>query len=141
MSVSGFGEKKNSRIILKKKEQKFSEQNLYVGQNIKGIYTTTKFKAEIAVLEAVSNGLDAQLLRIGNITNRYSDGKFQININDNAFARRIKSFVEIGAFPKYMLTHAIELTPVDVCADAVLKYWNTTVHVTYFIYTIQIYCL
>ena len=122
MSVSGFGEKEEfSNNPEEEGTKKFSEQNLYVGQNIKGIYTTTKFKAEIAVLEAVSNGLDAQLLRIGNITNRYSDGKFQININDNAFARRIKSFVEIGAFPKYMLTHAIELTPVDVCADAVLK--------------------
>lgn len=122
ISVSGFGEKEEfSNNPDEEGSKLFNEQNLYVGQNIKGIYTTTKFKAEISVLEAIKKGLDAQILRIGNITNRYSDGKFQININDNAFARRIKSFVEIGAFPKYMLTHAVELTPVDICANAVIK--------------------
>ena len=42
----------------------FTENDLYIGQNIKGVYTTTKFKAEIAVLEAIYDGLDAQILRL-----------------------------------------------------------------------------
>ena len=122
ISISGFGEKEEFSTNPAEEGSKiFTEQNLYIGQNIKGIYTTTKYKAEISVLEAIRSGLDAQILRIGNITNRYSDGKFQKNITDNAFARRIKSFVEIGAFPKYMLSHDVELTPVDVCAEAVIK--------------------
>ena len=99
----------------------FTERNLYIGQNIKGIYTTTKYKAEISVLEAIEDGLDAQILRVGNVTNRYSDGVFQKNFDDNAFARRIKSFIEIGAFPQYMLEHEIEFTPVDLCADSIVK--------------------
>ena len=127
ISISGNGEKENTiqetieNINLK---THFSEQNLYVGQNLNGIYTRTKFEAEKIILNEVLNGLDAQILRIGNIVNRYSDGKFQINTSENAFAQRIKSFIEIGAFPEYALYHAIDLTPVDLCAEAIIKILN-----------------
>ena len=40
---------------------------------------------------------------------------------ENAFAKRLKSFIEIGAFPEYLVQHAIELGPVDLCADATIK--------------------
>ena len=124
VSISGNGEKEE--VVVETPEnindkKIFRETDLYIGQNIKGIYTTTKYKAELIVLEAILNGLDAQILRIGNITNRYCDGVFQINVENNAFAKRIKSFVEIGAIPKYLLEHAIELTPVDLCANAIIK--------------------
>ena len=121
MSVSGFGEKENNSDLLDLNKIDFCEQNLFVGQSIKGIYTSTKYKAEVLILEAISKGLDAQILRIGNITNRYSDGVFQKNIENNAFANRIKSFVDMGAFPEYALEHEIELTPVDLCADCIIK--------------------
>lgn len=121
MSVSGFGEKENNSDIFDTNKIEFCERNLYVGQSIKGIYTSTKYRAEVIILEAISKGLDAQILRIGNITNRYSDGVFQKNIENNAFANRIKSFIDIGAFPEYALDHEIELTPVDLCADCIIK--------------------
>ena len=60
-------------------------------------------------------------MRVGNIVSRYSDGMFQRNIEENAFAKRIKSFIDIGVFPDYSLQHAIEMTPVDLCADAILQ--------------------
>ena len=99
----------------------FKESDLYIGQNISGIYTITKFEAEKIVLKAIKSGLNAQILRMGNITNRYSDGVFQQNVEENAFAKRLKSFIELGMFPKYLLDHAIELGPVDLCAEAVIK--------------------
>ena len=124
ISISGNGEKENS-IDEKEKnsstEKVFTERDIYVGQNLNGVYTITKFEAERIILEEIANGLDAQILRIGNIVNRYSDGKFQINTSENAFASRIKSFINIGAFPEYALKHAIELTPVDLCANAIIK--------------------
>ena len=119
ISVSGNGEKIENSELLEKKT--FSENNLNIGQRINGIYTYTKFKAESIVLQGISQGLDAMILRVGNITNRYSDGVFQRNYKDNAFAKRIKSFIEIGAFPEYFLEHEIELTPVDLCAEAIIK--------------------
>ena len=61
---------------------------------------------------------------MGNITNRYSDGLFQKNVNENAFAKRIKSFIDMGAFPRYLLNHSIELTPVDLASEAIIKILN-----------------
>ena len=122
ISVSGFGDKNEFTITPNADESRdFSEQDLFINQDLKGIYGITKYKAEMIVLEAIENGLDAQILRIGNLTNRYSDGMFQINVDENAFAKRIQSFVEIGAFPKYLLQHAIELTPVDLCAESIIR--------------------
>lgn len=78
ISISGFGEKEELATTPEEEGSKlFTEHNLYVGQSIKGIYSTTKYKAEISVLEAIEDELDAQIVRIGNITNRYSDGMFQ----------------------------------------------------------------
>ena len=124
VSVSGNGEKEEAVIETPENinnKKLFSEKSLYINQNLKGIYTITKFKAERIVLENIPEGLDAQILRIGNITNRYSDGVFQRNVSENAFAKRIKSFIDIGAFPDYAIKHEIELTPVDLCADAIIK--------------------
>ena len=127
VSVSGNGEKEESIIETPEniRDKKiFTENNLYIGQDLKNIYALTKFKAEIAVLEDIYNGLDAQVLRLGNITNRYSDGMFQRNTDDNAFAKRLKSYIQIGAFPRYILAHELELTPVDLAANAVIKILN-----------------
>ena len=127
ISISGNGEKEETVIETPEninKKKLFKETDIYVGQDIKGVYSTTKFRAELLVLEAILDGLDAQILRLGNITNRYSDGVFQMNVDENAFAKRIKSFIEMGAFPKYLLQHAIELTPVDLATEAIIKILN-----------------
>lgn len=124
ISVSGNGEKdetiiENAENINKKKV--FRESSLYIDQKISGVYTTTKYKAEMIVLNAIFDGLDAQILRMGNITNRYSDGCFQQNANENAFAKRLKSFIELGYYPGYLKYHALELGPVDLCSEAIIK--------------------
>ena len=124
VSVSGNGEKEESIVETPENINDkilFSERDLYVGQNLKGVYSVTKFRAERIVLEGILDGLDAQILRIGNISNRYSDGMFQRNTDENAFAKRIQSFVKLGAFPDYALQHELEVTPVDLCADAIIR--------------------
>lgn len=99
----------------------FSEKDLYKGQVIENNYTKSKFEAEKLILENVDKGLNAQILRLGNITNRYSDGKFQINAEQNAFASRIRSFIQLKSIPEYMLESYLEFTPVDICSDAIIK--------------------
>lgn len=47
-----------------------------------------------------------------------------MNVDDNAFAKRIKAYSAIGAFPKYALAHELEFTPVDLAAKAILKILN-----------------
>ena len=119
VSVSGNDKKDEDEY-----KSLFTENDLYIGQDFTNIYVTTKFEAEVAVLEAIYDGLDAQVFRLGNIANRYSDGVFQKNIEDNGFAKRIKAFAEIGAFPGYFLEHELEVTPVDLAASAIIKILN-----------------
>lgn len=121
ISVSGNGERLDDYDTTKLHKNTFTESDLDIGQQVNGIYTYTKFQAECIVLNAISNGLNAMIFRVGNVTNRFSDGMFQRNFNDNAFAKRIKAFIEIGAFPEYFLEHELELSPVDLCAKAIVK--------------------
>ena len=99
----------------------FAENNLYIGQNLDNVYVKSKFEAERIILEHISKGLKAQILRLGNITNRYSDGKFQINLNENAFIGRIQSFINLGVIPDYLLNAKLEFTPVDLCGLAIIS--------------------
>lgn len=99
----------------------FSEQNLYIGQNLDNEYIKSKFFGEKLVLEAISKRqLQAQILRLGNITSRYSDGTFQINYKENAFFNRLYTFIKLGVIPENLLNMYIEFTPVDSCAEAII---------------------
>ena len=98
----------------------FAENNLYIGQVLNNEYTYSKFKAERIILSNIADGLNAKIIRLGNITNRFSDGKFQINPENNAFANRLKSFVYLKCIPDYLQNLPLEFTPVDLCSKAII---------------------
>jgi len=98
----------------------FCENNFYIGQILDNEYTATKFEAEKIILSEMLDGLDAKIIRLGNITNRFSDGKFQINPNDNAFANRLRSFANLKNIPDYLQILPLEFTPVDLCGKAIV---------------------
>lgn len=103
----------------------FSEKNLYIKQSLDNVYTKSKFEAEKIILEnIINNNLHAQILRLGNITSRYSDGKFQINPNNNAFANRLKGLIKLKKIPDYLLDTYLEFTPVDECANCIINILN-----------------
>ena len=102
----------------------FDESSLYIGQDPENIYTFTKFEAEVLILNAMSKGLDAYILRMGNLMPRKKDGFFQENLSDNAFINRVASFVQIGIIPEYMLHNELEFTAVDYAAKSVCKILN-----------------
>ena len=56
-------------------------------------------ESSIKILE----GLEACILRMGNLTSRFSEGKFQQNHFENAFVNRFKSILQIGFAPNYLL--------------------------------------
>lgn len=107
-----------------KKEINYDETNFYVGQNLENLYVKSKFLAEQSVLDAIRDGLECYILRMGNLTSRYSEGKFQQNHFENAFVNRIKSLLEIGAIPDYILNGYAEFTPIDYCGDAIIDLAN-----------------
>ena len=99
----------------------FNENNFYINQALDNVYIRSKFEAEKVVLNSILNGLDGYILRVGNLMNRLSDGKFQPNVNENAYINRLISYYNIGCIPNYLLDGYLELTPVDCCANAIVK--------------------
>lgn len=102
-------------------QPEFSESSLYIGQSLNNVYTHSKFEAEVAVLEAISQNVDAYILRMGNLMPRQSDYLFQENIMQNAFVTKIAAFMKLGMIPEYLLKSPLEFTPVDTAAHAIYK--------------------
>ncbi len=122
LSVSGntFGDAFDGYIS--ETEKHFYESSLYIDQPLDNVYGRSKFEAEKAVLDAISDGLQANIMRMGNLTNRLSDGQFQKNHESNAFLQRVKGVLELGLFPEYLIkdTNYSEFTPIDEAANAVM---------------------
>lgn len=97
----------------------FGEDAFYIGQNYKeNVYVRSKFEAENEIYKHIEKGLNATVLRMGNLTGRFSDGRFQDNIDDNAFYRIIKSIYQLSLMPENQLHTNIEFTPVDLAGRA-----------------------
>lgn len=120
LSVSGnsFGDDFDG--VVSENELHFYENTLYINQPLENVYARSKFEAEKAVLDAMSDGLQANIMRMGNLTNRLSDGKFQKNYESNAFLQRLKAVLELKIFPEYLMKLYAEFTPIDEAANAVM---------------------
>lgn len=104
----------------------FNENKLFIGQNLDNVYAYTKFMGEMIVYDYIINkGLDAKVIRMGNLTGRFLDGKFQPNAEENAFAQRLKTIIELGVLPDNLLDFDVEFTPIDYAAEAVVTLINT----------------
>ena len=106
---------------------RLSEQDLYVGQNIDANkYVYSKFKAEELVLDAIAHhGLNAKIMRVGNLSARQKDGEFQINFNTNNFLATLRAYVVIGMIPYEALDQRFEFSPIDEVASAIMQLAQT----------------
>ncbi len=100
----------------------FSEIDLY-HENVyeNDMYLRSKYKAEKIINRYISSGLQAAIFRVGNLTGRYSDGHFQMNISENYFYNVLKSILSIGAVSDNILDIEFDLTPVDLCSKAIVE--------------------
>lgn len=100
----------------------FTERDFYIGQNYKGnIYVRSKFEGENLVLRAMrEQKLRAVILRMGNLTGRDLDGKFQPNMGESAFYSALKEVMISGTISDGILGEELEFTPVDSSAQAIL---------------------
>ena len=106
---------------------RLSEQDLYIGQNIDANkYVYSKFKAEELVLDAIAHhGLNAKIMRVGNLSARQKDGEFQINFNTNNFLATLRAYVVIGMVPYEALDQRFEFSPIDEVARAIMQLAQT----------------
>ncbi|MBP5500142.1 MAG: SDR family oxidoreductase, partial [Bacteroidales bacterium] len=103
-------------------EVKLTEHTFNIGQDINANkYVYSKYKAEELVLEAIAHhGLNAKIMRVGNLSARKKDGEFQINFNTNNFLARLRAYVVIGMVPYEDLDRRFEFSPIDEVASAIM---------------------
>ncbi|SEA49967.1 amino acid adenylation domain-containing protein [Pseudobutyrivibrio sp. ACV-2] len=120
ISVSGTTED-----VTKLSRRELDEQSLYFGQTLDNKYTSSKLMGERVVLEAVAEGLDAKVIRVGTLAARESDGEFQINFLTNNFMGRLRSYSLLGCFPYNMIENQVCMGAIDRSCEAFLKLAKT----------------
>lgn len=109
-------------IKQKFKDHFFNENSLEIGQKFHGnYYVQTKFEAEKIISKQLKNGLDGIIIRIGNLTGRFSDGVFQRNITQNKFHGVLKSILGLSLIPESIAQMKIEFSPVDLTSKGIVK--------------------
>lgn len=103
-----------------------TEHMLDFGQSLANQYVSSKYEAERLVLGAVrDHGLDAKIMRVGNLSARGSDGEFQINFRSNAFMGRLRAYAVLGCAPYAALDAPCEFSPIDEVCRAILLLGRT----------------
>lgn len=99
-----------------------TERELYYGQALFSKYSSSKFLAERAVLDAVRyRGLKGKIVRLGNLCARSTDGEFQINFHSNTFMGKLKAYQVLGCVPYSSDCGFSEFSPINEVADAILR--------------------
>lgn len=112
-----------------------TEEDFFIGQISSNNYVTTKYNAEGFILEKIASGqLCAKIIRLGNLSARYSDGIFQINESSNAFINYIRSITKIGCVNSEQYNMCYELSPVDLVSEAIVKIANLRGNIVYHLY-------
>ena len=115
ISVSGIGMCSQTQDNIT-----FDEQSFDIGQNYsENTYIHTKYLAEDIIYDAVENGLSASIYRLGNISERHSDGVFQKNSDSNAFYMRETAIKKLNAISEFFRNVLIDKSYVDECATAI----------------------
>ena len=117
-TVSIAGESIDGKID---ENKRLCENELFFGQLLENDYVRSKFTAERLVLEAVSQGLDAKIMRVGNLMGRHTDGEFQINFRSSGFMRQLRGYKMLGAFPESALITPVEFSEIGMTAEAILR--------------------
>lgn len=104
-------------------KDEFDENDLYIGQKYwENVYVDTKIKAELLIINEITNkNIVGNIIRVGNLMNRYTDNKFQENAETNAFQNKIKSIYYLKKIPKEMTKFTFDITPVDICAEIIIR--------------------
>ncbi|MCQ2257274.1 MAG: amino acid adenylation domain-containing protein [Bacteroidaceae bacterium] len=101
---------------------RFNERMLYVGQSTEdNQYTHSKFMAERLIYEAMlTQGLNAKVMRVGNLAPRDKDGEFQINFKSNNFTATLAAYGALGVIPYEGMDAHVEFSPIDKVARAIM---------------------
>ncbi len=95
-----------------------SEFDTDLGQRTSNYYVRSKFEAELEVLKAREEGVNANIYRVGNISIHSLTGHLQENLDENAFYLQMKAFINLGAVPSE--DDEVEFSFVDRLSHAIV---------------------
>lgn len=102
------------------------ERKLWFGQYLDNRYVHSKFLAERIILDAVAHhGLNAKVMRVGNLAARSYDGEFQANFRTNSYMGKLKVYSLLGCCPVDEYDDLTEFSPIDQTAKAVVLLAST----------------
>ena len=111
---------------------RMKENMLDFGQDVSNKYVHSKFNAEKAILEASEEGVDAKVIRVGNLMGRNSDGEFQANSITNGFMRDLKGYAVLHKFPVNSMDITVDFSPIDEVAKTIILLAKTPKKFTIF---------
>ncbi|MCZ8523837.1 MULTISPECIES: non-ribosomal peptide synthetase family protein [Paenibacillus] len=85
---------------------------------LENLYTNSKLEAEKLVYEAAKRGVAVNVYRAGNLTCHSETGRFQRNIDSNAFYRMFKAMFLLGKAPK--ANWYVDFTPIDYASRSIV---------------------
>ncbi|WP_172844433.1 non-ribosomal peptide synthetase family protein [Tumebacillus algifaecis] len=88
------------------------------GQTFHNLYCETKFRAEKLVREAIKQGVLCTVYRVGNLVGHSVTGRFQRNIESNAFYQWMKATLMLETTPED--PNYVDMTPVNYCSKALV---------------------
>ena len=105
-----------------KEGQRLREDRLDIGQEVQSNgYVYTKYLAEKHVLTCMEEkGLDAKIIRMGNLSSRVRDGEFQMNFSTNAFMNSLRAYAVLGCYPLTAMSDTEEISYIDEAARTVV---------------------
>ncbi|ARU60242.1 hypothetical protein CBW65_03575 [Tumebacillus avium] len=102
----------------------YTEYDTDLGQTTDNFYHRTKMEAERLLLRArEERGLNVSIYRTGNLVFQSHSGKFQENIEDNAFYALIGATVKLQIVPE-AATFLMDFTFVDEASRAILQLFD-----------------
>lgn len=85
---------------------------------LESVYNQSKLEAENIVRDAVKEDIPVSVYRVGNLTCHSESGKFQQNMDNNAFYRMIKSMLCLRKTPE--ASWHIDFTPINFACQALV---------------------
>ncbi|MBC9933117.1 non-ribosomal peptide synthase/polyketide synthase [Chitinophaga qingshengii] len=114
-SVAGMAEKGSADYL-------YTEADLFKGQAVPNFYAKSKLEAERLLDAARAEGVAVNIYRVGHLSFHSATGRFQENIDNNAFYNQIKGFISFQVMPEEF--NELELSNIDQVSAAILQIFD-----------------
>ncbi len=105
--------------------QTLTEKDLYIEQSFENEYIKSKYKAEKAILQAISEkGLNAKIMRLDNIISNDIKSALKSSYT-NSLLKKLKTYAYIKAFPFSKMNLPVSISSLEDTLQAILELAKT----------------